>query len=411
MSTATLSPPPTRPPPRAREPAASGVGGPTLAPKPRVLCVEPEESGRDTLSAQLGRRYEVLTAADAAEAFRLLRQMSGIYVLLCAPTLPDLDGVQLLCRAREMLPAARRVLLGEPASAQDWPRLLNEARASQVLPRPWTVEELLPVVDAAVEAGQREAVEHDLAQRTLRGSVAALADMLALASPLAAGRAKRVRAKAVALGRALKLEDTWPLETAATFSELGSVALPALLLEKALNGRALQLEEERTLDRSRVTTDQLLRRIPQLELVRGIVALVQRGRLPEGLLLPPTDDAYARRLAGILHVAIDHEALEASGNKPTLAAEMLRGRRTDYHGEVLDALGVLFERSERLGQVYELPPSALEVGMTLADDLRLSTGAMLVPRGYQVTPALVARLVNLSDSAVRGKARVYRRTL
>ena len=217
--------------------------------------------------------------------------------------------------------------------------------------------------------------------------------------------------KMVALGRALKLEDTWPLETAATFSELGSVALPALLLEKALNGRALQLEEERTLDRSRVTTDQLLRRIPQLELVRGIVALVQRGRLPEGLLLPPTDDAYARRLAGILHVAIDHEALEASGNKPTLAAEMLRGRRTDYHGEVLDALGVLFERSERLGQVYELPPSALEVGMTLADDLRLSTGAMLVPRGYQVTPALVARLVNLSDSAVRGKARVYRRTL
>ena len=48
-------------------------------------------------------------------------------------------------------------------------------------------------------------------------------------------------------------------------------------------------------------------------------------------------------------------------------------------------------------RVQELPLRAIEVGMTFLDDVRTTTGVLLVARGQEVTEALATRLRKLRE--------------
>lgn len=89
-----------------------------------------------------------------------------------------------------------------------------------------------------------------------------------------------------------------------------------------------------------------------------------------------------------------------------LAVETMDSRG-GFPDVIIEALTQLHTADGTRGRLAELPPSALRVGMVLADDLRMSTGAMLVPRGFTVSDGLLARLGHLAEGALSGKVRVY----
>ena len=84
---------------------------------------------------------------------------------------------------------------------------------------------------------------------------------------------------------------------------------------------------------------------------------------------------------------------------------MLRSRAGTFDQEVWKAYEKLNEQLSTR-PTTEVALSALRIGMVLADDVRLATGALLVARGYEVTHHFIERIRNFPRGAVRGPLRI-----
>ena len=86
--------------------------------------------------------------------------------------------------------------------------------------------------------------ERVLLERTFRGSVAALFDVLNLANPLAFARAARIRQIVLEMVEAVHPKDAWRIEIAAMLSQIGSVVLAPEAVSKLNVGSPLSAEEQ-----------------------------------------------------------------------------------------------------------------------------------------------------------------------
>ena len=79
--------------------------------KPKILIVDDEKPLRDTLAKWLKPNYECLTAPDAAEAMKLIKENADIALIVSDVKMPGEDGVSLVRRAKAVNPAMACVLL------------------------------------------------------------------------------------------------------------------------------------------------------------------------------------------------------------------------------------------------------------------------------------------------------------
>ena len=106
--------------------------------------------------------------------------------------------------------------------------------------------------------------------------------------------------------------------------------------------------------------------------------------------------------AEILRLASEFDRLDSPG--VSAAEVVLRLRAQPAHEpELLDALARVRCGTDEL---QRMPLRALGRGMVLAEDLLLASGALLVPRGYEVTVSFLERVKNFPPGAVREPALV-----
>jgi CheY-like chemotaxis protein len=374
----------------------------TVPAKPRLLFVDDEPAVLQRVTSPLLRSFDVITATSGPEGLDRLRADPEIAVVVSDMSMPEMNGAAFLMRARESVPRAVRMLLTGETDLEAAAAAVNTAQIFRLLLKPCRREELRSAVDEALEHRRREQVERELLEQTLRGSVKMLVDLLALTNPAAFGRANRIKTRVLELAAALELTETWQLEVAALSSQLGYVALPRELCEKLEHGRPLTVEERRMVAQAPETTAALLANIPRLEPVCEILASHVR---------PPRRSPVAtgRRWlvelgAHLLRFALDFDDVEAG--MPTSAVELMRARAAAYDPEVMRAFERVHEaRMARIG-VREIRLVGLQVGMVVADDVRLASGALLVTRGYEVTPSFLERIRNFPPGVIKEPLRI-----
>lgn len=368
--------------------------------KPRILCVDDEQLVLDGLKANLFRKFEVVTATSGAAALALIAAMPAPPIAIVSDMrMPGMDGASFLTKARAAAPTAVRLLLTGHADMQAAIAVVNDGQIFRFLTKPCAASALIAALDAAVEQHRLVTAEKVLLEQTLLGCVKAMTDILALTSPLAFGRATRVRAIVAGLLDRLAIGDRWQLDIAAMLSQLGAVALPHEVAEKLYHGHILALEEQRMVARIPAVTEQLLGNIPRLEAVRAILSAYARR--------PAASDTGATaRDAGILRLAVDFEALEAQGIEVEHALEVLRGRAGElYPADAIDALTAL--HGHRAHEVIkEVGLTGLQPGMVLAEDLVRVDGTLLLTRGVQVAAGVLERMRNFPAGTVREPIRV-----
>ena len=79
--------------------------------KRKILIVDDEKPLRDALARWFKPNYECLTAPDAAEALKLIRENEDIALMISDVRMPGEDGVTLLRKAREIRPSLPAILL------------------------------------------------------------------------------------------------------------------------------------------------------------------------------------------------------------------------------------------------------------------------------------------------------------
>ncbi len=118
---------------------------------PTVLLVEDDEATRLAMASWLaGEGFLVLTAADGHEAAgHLERPLETIDVVVLDVGLPDVDGVALCQRLRELYPKVPVLVCSGMASSGEAARLLDLG-ARRYFRKPVDPDELLSAVEAAL---------------------------------------------------------------------------------------------------------------------------------------------------------------------------------------------------------------------------------------------------------------------
>ncbi|MEO4048154.1 response regulator [Pseudomonas sp. CAU 1711] len=107
----------------------------------RVLFVDDEERILRSLALQFRRDYEVLVESDPLRALERLRGET-VQVIVSDQRMPQMSGAELLARARELQPAALRILLTGYSDQQAAMDALNEGGIFRYLAKPWDPREM-----------------------------------------------------------------------------------------------------------------------------------------------------------------------------------------------------------------------------------------------------------------------------
>ncbi len=272
---------------------------------------------------------------------------------------------------------------------------INEGQVFRFLTKPCAVARLVDAFNAAVEQHRLITAEKVLLEQTLRGSIKMLVDVLSLTNPIAFGRATRIRDRASALAKAVDAQALWQIEVAALLSQIGYVALPQSTIEKLNLAQPLSAEEQDAVAKLPRTADNLLANIPRLEQVRH--CLLYQAKHFDGTG-QPADALRGDKIplgARILKVVLDFDVLEAQSNRASVALGTMRARRGVYDPALLEAFTRTQAGSESPSEVREIPLRLVHAGMTFADDVKTTSGALLIPRGYEVTEGLLDRIRHL----------------
>lgn len=346
----------------------------------KILFVDGDRQVLEDMTATLGQKFPMATAASAREALEALSQGDPVAVAVCELELPDLDGATLLAKIKEISPSTVRIAVTRRHDFKAALKAVNLGGALRLLTKPLQPQAVAAALGEGLQQYQAYVREKDLFKDTLQGTVRVLVDILGLVSPYAIGRSMRIRDRVLLLGRSLGVRPSWQLDLAVTLSQIGCVALPPDIIAKLYAGGNLTPEEKNRFDTHPVIAAKLLRNISRMANVANII-LNQNRKASDN---PPLE-------ARILKAALDLDHLERKGAPPVKALEAMRQRPGAYDPKVLDALEAHLKTcAKEAGQ--EVTLESLEEGMVLAQDLVNKDNTKLMLKGQAVSKASLMRL-------------------
>jgi signal transduction histidine kinase len=211
-----------------------------------ILYVDDEPQNLFAFRYALEDRFTVLTANDPREAMRVLER-EDIAVLMCDQRMPQMTGVEVCRRAREIKPDVVRIMVTAYADMQAAVDAINQGQVLRYLTKPWRNDELVEVLQSAIEMVRLRRMVHEMQTKMLRGGhppvIEALARQIAseLQTPLSA--------------LAMNTEQVGDLLTAG----LSSWQSPARAEELVRHARETQRDSEPPMDELKRIVDRLER--------------------------------------------------------------------------------------------------------------------------------------------------------
>ena len=117
-----------------------------------VLYVDDDETSLEYFDRVFRDDFTILTADNAAAAYRLLREFQGqIAVLLADQRMPDEEGLDFLQRASQIHPGAVRILTTGYAENEAISAALISSLIATCVTKPWDMAKLQTILERACE--------------------------------------------------------------------------------------------------------------------------------------------------------------------------------------------------------------------------------------------------------------------
>ncbi len=356
--------------------------------KPRIICVDDEPRVLKGLRRRLGRDYDITIAESGAEALATMRQVDAFHVIVSDMRMPAMNGAQLLAAVSKEFPDTVRVLLTGQSDLDDAIAAINEGNIFRFLTKPCPPEVLMPAIDAAVAHNRLVTSERELLEGTVRGSVALLAEILAIRDPAAAARGVRLKNHVAGMARVMELSMSWDIEVAATLSEIGYALLPSEIVDRWREGFQLSESEQKIIDGQWRIARDLVANIPRLESVSAILAHLA----PDAFA---SSDEHVQLGAELIQAASVYEGMLQSGLTEGAAVAQLR-TRPEIDPEIIKALDQIAIAAGGY-VVKSLGVADLVSGVILAADLYAADGRLLLTEGSELTHAARSRVLQYAD--------------
>lgn len=122
----------------------------------RILFVDDEERILRSLAMQFRRQYQVITESDPLRALERLRD-EPVHIIVSDQRMPQMNGAELLARAREIAPDTLRILLTGYSDLDAAVEALNSGGIFRYLTKPWDQQEMAFTLRQAAEIAARQA--------------------------------------------------------------------------------------------------------------------------------------------------------------------------------------------------------------------------------------------------------------
>ena len=361
----------------------------------RILFVDDDPNILAAFQRQLRKYFLVHTALGANEGLKAVEGHDPFAVIVSDLRMPGMDGIQFLSRVRQTAPDSVRMMLTGNADLPTAISAVNEGNIFRFLTKPCDQQTLIKSLSDGVRQYQLITAERVLLEKTLRGSVKVLSEILHLLNPEAFGRASRITRHASKVASAMGVSDVWQIETAAALSQIGCVILPETALKKLYKGEDLSGEESQLFAMHPYIASDLLSHIPRMQTIAKIIANQEKDFEDQGSMQEYKQGEGIPLGARILKVLLDFDTLKARGVSDGDAFSKLSKRPARYDPAVLGALHEILA-AESGDEERAVSVADLVDGMILAQDVRLMDGRMLVARGYEVNRTLRERIKNFS---------------
>lgn len=362
----------------------------------RVLFVDDEQAVLQGIRRNLHKDFHIESATDPRSALEMIDTQEPFAVIVSDMRMPGMDGIEFLYQARKLSPYSVRLMLTGNDEQSTAIRAVNRGDVFKFLTKPCDAAVLRKVVELSVRQYELTKAEKDVLEETVRGSVTALAEILAIAHPMAFGRVERLRRLARVVAERVEDADSWEVDTAVLLSHIGCVATPAAILEKASSGRALEDAERVEYSRHPMLGAELVRKIPRLEGVARAILYQLKNHDGSGV---PDDDVAGDGIplsARILRAVFRYDELRSGGKSDAGALEAMVERRAEFDERVLQALAA--GTGESIGGAVAVATDELRQGMIIEQDVSTEDGVLLVCRGQVVTATLRRHLENFHAS-------------
>lgn len=398
----------------------------------RILIVDDEEIVLVALREMLIRQgYQVVTTTDPTVAIEELK-LQEFAIVISDQRMPNLSGLELLARAREIQPDATRILITAVLSLDTVLEAINQGEIYRFIVKPWLREELLVTMKNAaqryelirqnrgLQAGtqamnqqlvelnrsleqqvklvaeqneQLENVNHTLEQNLLRSMELSLHTMETF-YPMLGTQARRAAQCCRSMAQVLDLarEDRRILESAALLHDIGLVGVSRTLIQRWQEDPAGLDPAQRAVIEQHPILGQELSAFGSNMAQVGVVIRAHHERF-DGTGYP--DQLKGDQIPWLARVLAVVVAYASSKLTKEDAVEFIKlGAGTAFDPDAVRVflrvvVTTLVTRKEKQILLSELRP-----GMTLARGIYTPTGMLLVPEGQQLNATFIEKLLN-----------------
>lgn len=357
----------------------------------KILFVDDEENVLHSIRRELRKKYDIDTAAGGLQALDILKDAGPFAVIVSDMKMPEMDGIELLSKVRDLYPDTVRLMLTGHADLDTAIEAVNSGRIFRFLTKPCTVEALAGSLNLAIRQYQLIVAERDLLNKTLKGSIRMLSELLSLADARAFSSGFRIKDLVARIAGDLGLAPLWQYEIAGLVSQVGRIAIPGDILEKEYNGVELTANEQKIFNDHPRIGAQLVGRIPRLEKVAEIIAGQLADYHETETLSTARDEVIGSQ---ILRAALDYDRLIVQGKNHDEALRRLYRNQGAYNPSVLAMIAEyeLLHRDAR--QIDSLTFDELVPGMRAAEDVYARNGTLIIAKGQEITWSVIQGLEN-----------------
>lgn len=204
--------------------------------KYKILIVDDEPDNLALLYRTLRLKYDIEKSTSPLEALEMLKNNS-FNCILSDHKMPEMDGVEFLKRCAEIAPDTMRLLVTAYTDAGILIDAINYAKIYRYIKKPYNPDELLLIVENALEYWQLKAdngvLINDL-KELFAGTITAIVEALDAKDSYTLGRSRRVTFYAVKIAKALHLSEktVGKIELAGLLHDIGMIGVSDDILSK-----------------------------------------------------------------------------------------------------------------------------------------------------------------------------------
>ncbi len=365
----------------------------------KILFVDDEQQVLFSYQRILRKEWNIETALSGQDALDIFDSKGPFAVVVSDMRMPGMSGVQLLAKIKEKNPDTVRMMLTGFADFNTAMEAVNEGNIFRFLTKPCPPEFLIQALKDAVRQYQLLKSEQELLNKTLKGSIQVLIEILSMVDQQSFSQAAKLRDYVRRLSKENVIASTWEIEIAALLSQVGQVTVPGAVIEKTRNNEPLTDVEKNMLVQIPKTSHDLVVKIPRLENTAKIILYQNKLFSGEGF---PDDGVKGLALpAGsrLFKILNDLIALENQGKLRKDALDVMIKHAGWYDPNlmqiVINRLGGLSEGEKPVKQeTISIKLSQLQKGYTLMENIETNTGQTLMMAGHEITVSHIMRIKN-----------------